>query len=58
MCMLRMLVQAHDKSEKWASEAATVETLKHNLVRSKWLDDATLDSTQPISSEGVRGFLF
>lgn len=44
VCLLRMLVQLHDTDqEPWPLDGTEWTTLKHELRRIKWLDDATID---------------
>lgn len=44
VCLLRMLVQIHDKqTEPWPLDGPEWTKLKHELRRAKWLDDATID---------------
>jgi len=43
VCLLRMLVQIHDKCEPWKVDGDEWEKLKKELHRVKWLDDATIE---------------
>lgn len=43
VCLLRMLVQIHDKCEPWKTNGPEWTGLTKELHRVKWLDDATIE---------------
>jgi hypothetical protein len=47
VCLLRMLVQIHDKCEPWKVDGPEWAQVTKEVHRAKWLDDATIERKWP-----------
>ena len=55
VCLLRMLVQIHDKCEPWKVDGSEWTGLKNELHRVKWLDDATIERASCLILSSIYG---